>query len=896
MLLIFLSAAGASAAVVVDGQRLEEEGYGPALVQETATNWGEGNTLASLSAVASGGRLNIFVAGSAQNNAIILFLDTKSGGHAFIPSTLITQGGEENTINNLGSSADAGLTFESGFAADYAVRVYGSGGDAYINTYDFAARTRTYAGEAGGNSLTSGFIGDIFVDWQPVPAGEFATHTAGIEMALNLPGLGVPSGVHPVKMVALLVNGGSDYGSNQTLGARTSSTTDLAGGLRAFSFEAEPNTQTLEVTVDNSDSDGDGIPDAQDTDDDNDGLPDVYETNTGAYISPTSTGSNPVNKDTDGDGHQDGAEVAGTALGYLSNPNIPNFTVMTVPGAFNTPTAWAPAPGASTPPTDMTQGDTASLTGQYQWSLVYPIATAGELQYKFAAGSWTNNWGAGPTPGTASPGAGANLSSNITASGVHQFTFNQAALTHSLVRLTFADAAAYLAAYGLAAGADEDGDSLLNEAEFAANTDPRNADTDGDGLSDAAETGTGTFVNPANTGTQPLDPDTDDDGLADGVETNTGSFVDAAHTGTSPHRSDSDTDGESDSLEVFQGTDPTVAASSSAATGRPLVDGSRDAAYGSPIAIQSVETGFGDNLNEWNAAYARLAGGKLTVLATGNLGDNFNKLEVFIDSRDGGSSSFLSAGNDGAGAMDGMTFDTGFTPDYHLILRRGTDGGSGKFDLDFADLQAATFSSYLRLFGPSTTGRGATTTGINTLPILAAYDGSNTAGIGGTPGAAADQLAAAAVTTGLEFCLDLADIGAPTGPVRLLIIQNNDGHSFLSNQSLAGLPIGTANLGNPTGVDFNAFEGDQYFTVAPASPATALRITAVEYLTAPKDLRLTVTGLTPGAKYNVTQSATLAAPFTAVPGSEFTAATPTQELIVNADSPAANYFKVVQTP
>ena len=40
--------------------------------------------------------------------------------------------------------------------------------------------------------------------------------------------------------------------------------------------------------------------------------------------------------------------------------------------------------------------------------------------------------------------------------------------------------------------------------------------------------------------------------------------------------------------------------------------------------------------------------------------------------------------------------------------------------------------------------------------------------VGGDLGeAAADQAAAIAVSTGLELCIDLADIGSPTGPIKV---------------------------------------------------------------------------------------------------------------------------------
>jgi DNA-binding beta-propeller fold protein YncE len=57
----------------------------------------------------------------------------------------------------------------------------------------------------------------------------------------------------------------------------------------------------------NHDNDADG--DACDTDDDNDGLLDTVETNTGTYVSPANTGTDPLDADTDDDGTPDGVEV-----------------------------------------------------------------------------------------------------------------------------------------------------------------------------------------------------------------------------------------------------------------------------------------------------------------------------------------------------------------------------------------------------------------------------------------------------------------------------------------------------------------------------------------------------------------------------------------------------------
>ena len=103
---------------------------------------------------------------------------------------------------------------------------------------------------------------------------------------------------------------------------------------------------------------------------------------------------------------------------------------------------------------------------------------------------------------------------------------------------------------------DKDEDGLTNLAEFQMGTRANKKDTDEDGLDDNVETGTGTYVDANNTGTDPLKPDTDRDELPDGVETATGAFVSATDTGTDPNKEDTDGDGKSDGNEVAKGTDP----------------------------------------------------------------------------------------------------------------------------------------------------------------------------------------------------------------------------------------------------------------------------------------------------------------------------------------------------
>jgi len=252
--------------------------------------------------------------------------------------------------------------------------------------------------------------------------------------------------------------------------------------------------------------------------------------------------------------------------------------------------------------------------------------------------------------------------------------------------------------------------------------------------------------------------------------------------------------------------------------------------YGSAYAVQTVETQFGDNESELNAAYARISGGRFYLALTGNIQNNFNKLEIFLQSGPGGNNVFDSSGNDGASAMDGLTFASGFAPNYHLIARRGNDNGP-KFDLDFANLAAQTASGYFNIFGGADFGSGSTGTGVNSQPIEVGYDGSNVAGVAGGTGPA-NQAAASAVTTGFEISIALSDLGLQgldTDQVCVMVFQNNQNHNYASNQFLPGLTAPRGNLGGDgnggfTGglaIDLNNYMTEGYFIV-PAPSAAAL--------------------------------------------------------------------------
>jgi len=261
------------------------------------------------------------------------------------------------------------------------------------------------------------------------------------------------------------------------------------------------------------------------------------------------------------------------------------------------------------------------------------------------------------------------------------------------------------------------------------------------------------------------------------------------------------------------------------AVAQPVVDGTLDAVFGNPLAVQTVQTQFGDNASELNAGYANVSGGRLSIALTGNIENNFNKLNVFIDAGTGGQNVIDGANNptndNWAAAHDGFTFDSGFQATHMLIFRRG----AGKFDVDFAKVGggAGDFDFFEDAFGGTDAGAVTGLAGTQISNLDVAYDDANTAGItGGTE--AADPAAAEAVTTGLEFALDLADLGNPTGAIKVSAMVNGSNHDFLSNQILGGFQPPQGNLGSDGegnfvdglgvgGVNLNDFAGDQFFTI-----------------------------------------------------------------------------------
>lgn len=296
----------------------------------------------------------------------------------------------------------------------------------------------------------------------------------------------------------------------------------------------------------------------------------------------------------------------------------------------------------------------------------------------------------------------------------------------------------------------------------------------------------------------------------------------------------------------------------------PTVDGTLDAEYGAPIVTQTLQTTFGDatagqqgytNGSELDGAFAKVVGGHLYLMLTGNLEGGydasnsdptqhhavFNKLEIFIDSTPGQGQNVLRNDNpdidfnglnrmggpnvftDGGGntvVQPGLKFDAAVKPDHYIGV---TAGGGGPAP------DAPPFQTYLN-YSPLLTngggigsflggGNGNTVAGSNGINL--AIDNSNTAGVSGATGGVVGPSSGAGVTTGIELDIPLSVLGNPTGLVKVAAFVNGQGHDYISNQVLGTLPDGYGSLAEPRTADFSTYAGNQYFIVYLTLPGDA---------------------------------------------------------------------------
>jgi hypothetical protein len=272
-----------------------------------------------------------------------------------------------------------------------------------------------------------------------------------------------------------------------------------------------------------------------------------------------------------------------------------------------------------------------------------------------------------------------------------------------------------------------------------------------------------------------------------------------------------------------------------AGTAAPVIDGTLDAEYGAALATQTTQTekdALGDydmaeaNGSELDQAYAFVSDGVLHLFLSGNLLGYFamewypqDYLHIFVDSKPGGQS-VLRGDNSGVGfwpnalnLLAGLTFDTGFAPDYW-------------FDCTVFSWEPHVFAYAAELLdagggagwclGASTAGGpGTLTGGTNPYGVQMTLDNRNHAGVTYGCGAASGE----GVTTGIEWAIPLAAIGDPAGcfTVCAFVTSASSTPPVVWNQVLGPVPPGTCYLGLPADVDFANIAGEQFFTVCPSS-------------------------------------------------------------------------------
>lgn len=238
-------------------------------------------------------------------------------------------------------------------------------------------------------------------------------------------------------------------------------------------------------------------------DSDLDEIPDIYETDTGIYVSPTNTGTDPLDDDSDGDTFLDGEEV--DTIG--TDPNL----------------ADTDDDGLD----DNIEADPGALGYTGTNPLLYDTDDDGLRDgAETNTGTYENEDDTGTDP----------LEPDTDFDGL-----KDGVETNTGVYIDETDT-------GTNPNDDDwDNDLLLDGWETGNGTNPFVADANGDPDVDDLDN-----ISERDAGTDPQDPDSDNDGLSDGIEANN---LLAGYTGTNPNSRDSDNDSLGDKFEIDNGLD-----------------------------------------------------------------------------------------------------------------------------------------------------------------------------------------------------------------------------------------------------------------------------------------------------------------------------------------------------
>lgn len=256
-----------------------------------------------------------------------------------------------------------------------------------------------------------------------------------------------------------------------------------------------------------------------------------------------------------------------------------------------------------------------------------------------------------------------------------------------------------------------------------------------------------------------------------------------------------------------------------------VIDGTKDASYGAAIAVQTINTGFGQANgsggagSELDAVYGQITGGELYLMFTGDLEGNYNHLDLFFDTGAAGQNK-ITGGTSDTNPFTGFTLSSGFYASQFLTVNGGIEDGDNHLYVDQSSYSGGAWADTY-LGNHQFTGAGTLTGGTNADNVQVAINDSNVAVQTGSQGSAISNTAALlAVNTGIEFGIPLAALGSPAGTIKVIAEINGNGDNYLSNQFFTGLPVGTNDLGNPGNVNLSQY-GNPYFSFKPVpEPAT----------------------------------------------------------------------------
>jgi hypothetical protein len=300
------------------------------------------------------------------------------------------------------------------------------------------------------------------------------------------------------------------------------------------------------------DIDGDGITNLEEymtSDVDADGLLDIVETNTGIYVTPYDTGTDPTNPDTDGDTLLDGVETDGDPATYISPQDTGTSPLSYDSDGDGMPDWWEVSLAGPPYPLDPCNDDANDDRDNNGVTNLDEYTQADSDRDTLLNGVETNT--------------GVFVDATNTGSDPLDTDSDDDRLPDWWEVLAGTNPNDSTGDNGR--DGDIDGDGIINWDEY------RTGDEDGDGLLNPVETLTGVFVDENDTGTSPLAADTDLDGLSDSQEiriyltdpniadTDSDGLTDYEEVliyHTDPRNWDMDGDGLLDGDEIAQGADP----------------------------------------------------------------------------------------------------------------------------------------------------------------------------------------------------------------------------------------------------------------------------------------------------------------------------------------------------